>query len=335
MGRRPIPQGREAPFRRPAQSERLLRVGGGCRRRGSVRGDCCGGPGPHTVRRWSAKRPETANTAPQGPTVNALVNRRLQSQPTAPNHPSVDFARRGLGVRFPSSPLAQHPALPAISPQSAVRRRGPGSPQSAKVRKHVRATTPATCPTGRPRRPGRRRTGRRSGPGSWPPRHAPTSAAPLDVGPGLDRQRGSGVPQLVRREPGFRDGAGGGVEPSRTGPQGRRCAVASAAHRKPGPPRPPTPRSRPPLGADGKCWWSLVIPIDPGRVLGQGRHPIVAVGTWRRCDAKKCSPLGQWRHEPQTCTGQSCGSRVRWPADKRPPRPPCGAVAAPRPCRAW
>jgi hypothetical protein len=37
--------------------------------------------------------------------VKLLFRTGFQSQPTLPNHPSFDFARRGLGVRFPSSPL--------------------------------------------------------------------------------------------------------------------------------------------------------------------------------------------------------------------------------------
>jgi hypothetical protein len=108
---------------RPSGGRRSRRgsrgCGGGCCHQGSVRGDCCCGPSPHTVRRWSAKRPETANTARQGPTINALVKCRFRSQPTAPNHPSVDFARRGLGVRFPSSPPTspQHTRPPGISGQ--------------------------------------------------------------------------------------------------------------------------------------------------------------------------------------------------------------------------
>ena len=88
--------------------------GGGCCRQGSVRGDGCGGPSPHTVRRWSAKRPEMAAAARQQPTVKSLVRTGFQLQPTLPNHPSFDFARRGLGVRFPSSPLLQHLVRPAI-----------------------------------------------------------------------------------------------------------------------------------------------------------------------------------------------------------------------------
>jgi hypothetical protein len=46
-----------------------------------------------------------------------LFRTGFQSQPTLPNHPSFDFARRGSGVRFPSSPLprqvARHAALGA------------------------------------------------------------------------------------------------------------------------------------------------------------------------------------------------------------------------------
>jgi hypothetical protein len=119
---------------RPSGGRRSRRgsrgCGGGCCHQGSVGGDCCGGPSPHTVRRWSAKRPETANTARQGQTINALVNRRFQSQPTAPNHPWVDFARRGLGVRFPSSPptrCAQSRAEPVTvttEPRPALPRTG-------------------------------------------------------------------------------------------------------------------------------------------------------------------------------------------------------------------
>jgi hypothetical protein len=70
------------------------RCGGGCCRQGSVRGDCCGGPSPHTVRRWSAKRPKSANDSRERPSVKVLVKYGFQSQPTAPSHPSVDFARR-------------------------------------------------------------------------------------------------------------------------------------------------------------------------------------------------------------------------------------------------
>jgi hypothetical protein len=49
---------------------------------------------PHSVRRWSAELPETAKTLYQRSTAKVLVRMGLQSQPIAPNHPSVDFARR-------------------------------------------------------------------------------------------------------------------------------------------------------------------------------------------------------------------------------------------------
>lgn len=69
---------------------------------------------PHRVHRWSARWPETADAARQQPTRRVLVRAGFQSQPTAPNRPSDDFARRGSGVRFPSSP----PVRPAADRQA-------------------------------------------------------------------------------------------------------------------------------------------------------------------------------------------------------------------------
>jgi hypothetical protein len=87
---------------------------------------------PHRVRRWSAKRPEMADVARQQPTVKVLVRTDFQSQPTAPNRPSDDFARRGLGVRFPSSPHLSgsgtgRPA-PHIALTTTARRPSSGAP---------------------------------------------------------------------------------------------------------------------------------------------------------------------------------------------------------------
>jgi hypothetical protein len=95
----------QAPFRRPAQPETLPR-GMGRVPPSEVALDAPADAtrSPHTVRRWSAKRPKTANIARRRPTAKVLLRRGFQSQPTLPNHASVDFARRGLGVRFPSSP---------------------------------------------------------------------------------------------------------------------------------------------------------------------------------------------------------------------------------------
>ncbi len=60
MGRRPIPKGREAPFRRPAQSERLLRVGAGDVVRAVSEATAATAP----VRTQSADGPQNAQKRP-------------------------------------------------------------------------------------------------------------------------------------------------------------------------------------------------------------------------------------------------------------------------------
>ena len=79
--------------------------------------------------------------------VKVLLRTGFQSQPTVPNHPSVDFARRGLGVRFPSSPLprrADRPAIPRreVGPRRTTEpvRSGP-CPREAVRRASSRSTT--------------------------------------------------------------------------------------------------------------------------------------------------------------------------------------------------
>jgi hypothetical protein len=122
--------------KRPSGSRRRRRhsrgMGAGAASRSGVRRVCGPRRSPHTVRRWSAKRPETANIARRRPTVKVLLRTDSQSQPTPPNHPSGDFARRGLGVRFPSSPpsppaaASESPAgRTTADPRSLIRRHGP------------------------------------------------------------------------------------------------------------------------------------------------------------------------------------------------------------------
>jgi hypothetical protein len=64
----------QAPFRRPARSERLPRGWGGCRLPPQRPTQWRPRPrSPHTVRRWSARRPKMANTARRRPTSKVLM----------------------------------------------------------------------------------------------------------------------------------------------------------------------------------------------------------------------------------------------------------------------